>query len=44
MTLYRLCPQCGAKGERSGLCDECRRKDNRRRNEKRKKISLKTCA
>lgn len=34
--VFRLCPTCGAKGERSGLCPDCKRADNRRRNQKRK--------
>ena len=36
MTIYRLCPQCGASGLSTGLCPDCTRLDNRRRNAKRK--------
>jgi 5-methylcytosine-specific restriction endonuclease McrA len=39
MTIVHLCPQCGAPNERgnlAGLCPNCKRADNRRRNQKRK--------
>jgi 5-methylcytosine-specific restriction endonuclease McrA len=36
LTLFRLCPKCCRTVPKVGLCDDCRRADNRRRNQKRK--------
>jgi 5-methylcytosine-specific restriction endonuclease McrA len=36
VTIYRLCPQCGALGPNAGLCPDCKRADNQRRNQKRR--------
>ena len=32
VTLVRLCPRCGAHGQRAGLCPDCKRAKERERN------------
>ena len=44
VTIHYLCPQCGALGEKVGLCPDCTRADNRRRNQKRKDSGRTTAA
>ena len=44
MTLFRLCPKCGALGETAGLCAKCKRADNLRRTEKRRTSGRTTAA
>ncbi len=44
MTIHYLCPQCGALSEKVGLCPDCKRADNRRRNEKRRTSGRTTAA
>jgi 5-methylcytosine-specific restriction endonuclease McrA len=45
--LLRLCPQCGkanGRGDLAGLCPDCKRTDNQRRNAKRKTSGRTTAA
>ena len=44
MPLLRLCPKCGRTGPNVGLCEDCTRADNRRRNQKRKDSGRTTAA